>query len=154
MDSVQPASGWKLDERPNTMIFYPTEIDYNTLRHQSQPYVLILQDPRDIINIVKFTIKPSRIWSHLRGDEAWNPWWRTTLLIQSPDKLPLPTLDASRGEPTNYLADALKQALQTSIAFLTFIQELQAAHTHPTTLVRAAPDGAYILSHAKKDNST
>jgi hypothetical protein len=124
MDSVQPASGWKLDERPNTMIFYPTEIDYNTLRHQSHPYVLILQDPRAINNIIKFTIRPPRIRSYLRGDEAWNLWWRTTLLIQSPDTLPLPTLDASRGEPTNYLAEALNQALRTSIAFLTSIQEL------------------------------
>ena len=32
MDSVQPAGYWKLDERANTMIFYPTEINYNTLR--------------------------------------------------------------------------------------------------------------------------
>ena len=75
-------------------------------------------------------------------------------MIQSPDTLPLPTLDATRGEPTHYLVEALNQALQTSIAFLTSIQELQAAQSHPTTLLRAAPDGAYILSHAKKDNST
>ena len=34
------------------------------------------------------------------------------------------------------------------------IQELQAAHSHSTILLCAAPDGAYILSHAKKDNST
>ncbi len=81
MDSGQPAGGWKLDERPNTMIFYPTEIDYNTLRQQSQPYVLILQDPRAINNIIKFTIRPPRTRSHLRGDEAWNPWWRTSLMI-------------------------------------------------------------------------
>jgi hypothetical protein len=37
---------------------------------------------------------------------------------------------------------------------LTSIQELQATHSHSITLLRAAPDGAYILSHAKKDNST
>jgi hypothetical protein len=154
MDSVQPACDWALDERPNTMIFYPTEIDYNTLRQQSQPYVLILQDPRAINNIIKFTIRPPRIRSYLRGDEAWYPWWRTALLVQSQDTLPLPTLDANRGEPTNYLAEALNQALQTSIAFLTSIQELQAAQSHPTTLLRAAPDGAFILSQAKKDNSS
>jgi hypothetical protein len=154
MDSVQPAGGWKLDERPNTTIFYPTEIDYNTLRQQSQPYVLSLQDPRVINNIIKFTIRPPSIRSHLREDEAWNPWWRTALLIQSPYTMPLPTLDASRGEPTTYLAEALKQALQTSIAFLTSIQELQATHIHPTILLRAALDGAFTLSHAKKDNST
>ena len=48
----------------------------------------------------------------------------------------------------------MKQALQASIAFLTSIQELQAAHSQSNTLLRAAPDGAYILSHAKKDIST
>jgi len=31
LDSVQPASDWKLDEITNTVIFYPTEIIYNTL---------------------------------------------------------------------------------------------------------------------------
>jgi hypothetical protein len=154
MDSVQPTSGWKLNKRLNTMTFYPTEINYNTLRQQAQPYVLVLQDPRAINNIIKFTIRPPRIRSHLRGDEAWNPWWRTSLLVQSPDTLSLPTLEASCGEPTCYLREALKQALQASIAFLTSIQELQAAHSHSNILFRAAPDGAYILSHAKKDNST
>ena len=57
-DSVQPAGGWNMDERPNTVIFYPTETDYNTLRQQSQPYVLVLQDPRAINDIIKFTIRP------------------------------------------------------------------------------------------------
>jgi hypothetical protein len=48
----------------------------------------------------------------------------------------------------------LKQALQASVAFLTSIQELQATRSHSTILLRAAPDGAYILFHAKKDNPT
>ncbi len=98
MDSVQPAGDWKLDERPNTMIFYPTEINYNTQRQHAQPYVLVVQVPQAIQNIIKFTIRPLRIWSNLRGDEAWNPWWRTALLVQSPDTLPLPPLEASCGE--------------------------------------------------------
>ena len=75
-------------------------------------------------------------------------------MVQSPNTIPLSTLDASCGEPTSYLGEALKQALHASIAFLTSIQELQAAHSHSTILLRAAPDGAYILSYAKKDNST
>ena len=66
---------------------------------------------------------------------GWCNMVKGSPLIQSPDTLPLPTLDASRGEPTKYLAEALKQALQTSIAFLTYIQELQAAHTNPTILL-------------------
>ena len=67
LDSVQPVSNWKLDERPNTIIFYPAEINYNTLRQQAQPYVLVLQDPRAIQIIIKFTIRPPRISYHLRG---------------------------------------------------------------------------------------
>ena len=42
MDSVQPAGDWKMDERPNTMVFTPTEINYNTLRQHAQPYVFVL----------------------------------------------------------------------------------------------------------------
>ena len=56
--------------------------------------------------------------------------------------------------PTGYLGEALKQALQAAVSFVTSIQELQAAHSHSTILLRAGSDGAYILSHAKKDNST
>ena len=76
------------------------------------------------------------------------------MLVQSLDTLPLPTLEASSGEPTRYLGEALNQALQASIAFFTSLQELQAAHSHSNILLRAASDGSYILSHAKKDNST
>jgi hypothetical protein len=136
------------------MIFTPTEINYNTLRQHTQQYVLILQDPRSIQNTIKFTVRPPRIRTHLKGDGAWNPWWRTALLIQSPDTLPLPTLQASCGEATSYLRDALQQALHTSAAFLSSIRELQTAHTQATYNLRAAPDGAYILSRAKKDSPT
>jgi hypothetical protein len=37
---------------------------------------------------------------------------------------------------------------------MTSIQELHTIHSHSSILLRAAPGGAYILSHAKKDNST
>jgi len=50
--------------------------------------------------------------------------------------------------------EAQKQALQAPVAFMSSIQELQATHYQSTILIRAAPDGAYILSHAKKVNST
>ena len=76
------------------------------------------------------------------------------MLVQSQDTLPLPTLEATCGEPTGYLGEALKQAIQASIAFMTSIQELQAAHSHSNILLRAAPYGAYIFSHAKKNNSS
>jgi len=89
LESVQPTGNWKLDDRTNTVIFTPIEVNYNTLRQQTQQYVLILQDPRSIQNPIKFTIKPPIIQTHHKGDAAWNPWWRTALLIQSPNTLPL-----------------------------------------------------------------
>ena len=136
------------------MIFTPTEINYNTLRQQTHQYVLILQDPRSNQNTIMFTVRPPRIRTHLKGDGAWNPWWRTALLVQSLDTLPLPTLQALSGEATGYLKDALQQALQTSVAFLSSIRELKTSHTQATLNLRAAPDGAYIISHAKKDSSS
>ena len=75
-------------------------------------------------------------------------------MVQSPDTLPLQTLEAPCGEPTSYQGEALNLTLQASIASLPSIYKLQAVHSHSTILLRAAPDGTYILSHAKKDNST
>jgi hypothetical protein len=76
------------------------------------------------------------------------------LLVQSPDTLPLPTLDAYCGEPAGYLGEALKHALHTSVAFLISIHEIHTSHSQASILLRAAPDGVYILSHVKKDSST
>jgi hypothetical protein len=143
-----------LDDRANTVIFNPTEISYNTLRQQTQQYVLILQDPRSILNTIMFTVRPSEIRSHLTGNGAWNPWWRSAMLVQSLDTLPLPTLHALSGEATGYLRDAMQQALQTSVAFLSSIRKLKTTHIQATLNLRAAPDGAYIISHAKKDSSS
>jgi hypothetical protein len=58
LDSVQPTTPCNTDERHNTMVFTPTEENYNPLRQQAQPYVILLQDPRSINNIIKFSIKP------------------------------------------------------------------------------------------------
>jgi len=154
MDSVQLASGWRLDDIISTVIFTPTEINYNTLRHRAHQYVLILQDPRSIQNTIKFAVIPQRNPTYLKGDGAWILWWRTALLVQSPDTLPLRTMEASCGEDTCYLMDALQQTLHTSTAFRSSIRELQTSHTHASYNLRTAPDGAYILSHAKKDSST
>jgi hypothetical protein len=74
--------------------------------------------------------------------------------VQSPDILPLPTLEDSNGEATSYLKNALQQALQTSVSFLFSIRELHTTNSQATNALRAAPDGSYILSHAKKDTSS
>ena len=81
LDSVQPSTPWHANEKHNTLVFTPTKVDYTPLRLQAQPYVILLQDPRSINNIVKSSIKPPRIRSHTRGDEVWNPWWRKTMLV-------------------------------------------------------------------------
>jgi hypothetical protein len=52
------------------MVITPIEVDYNPYRLQAESYVVILQDPSSINNIIKFSIKPPRIRSHDRGDEA------------------------------------------------------------------------------------
>ena len=40
-----------------------------------------LMDPRAFDNIIKFIIKPPEIRTHHSGGEAWNPWWRTAVLV-------------------------------------------------------------------------
>jgi hypothetical protein len=90
-------------------------VEYNPYRLQAQPYVIQLQDARSINNIVKSSVKPPIIRSHTKGDEAWNPWWRTTMLVQSPDTLPLPNMsDNNTGHTTGYLHLALQQAKTTT----------------------------------------
>ena len=85
LDSVQPTTRWVTDPRPNTMVITPIEVEYNPYRLQAESYVILLQDPRLVNNIIKFFVIPPRIRPHTRGDEAWNPWWRAALLVQSPD---------------------------------------------------------------------
>ncbi len=35
LDSIQPVTGWESDDRENTMVFIPIEVDYNPLRQQA-----------------------------------------------------------------------------------------------------------------------
>jgi hypothetical protein len=127
--SIQQATGWTYEDRENTTVFTPTEVNYNPLRLQAQQYVLILQDPTAVQNTIKFAIKPPRIRSYKRGDEAWTPWWRTALLVQSPDLLPLPAMSHDKRETTGYLRYALQQALYTTGAFLSSMRELTNTHS-------------------------
>jgi hypothetical protein len=137
------------------MVFTPIDVDHNSYRLQAQSYVVLLQDPRSINNITNFSVKPPKIRSHTRGDEAWNPWWRTALLVQSPDTLPLPNMsDNNIGHTTGYLHLALQQAKTMTSAFLSSIQELKTAHIQSSTILKHAPNGSFILAHQKKDTST
>ncbi len=58
LDSVQPTTRWIRDTRENTVVFTPSEVDYNPLRLQAQPYVILLQDIKLINDIIKFSITP------------------------------------------------------------------------------------------------
>jgi hypothetical protein len=58
----------------------------------------------------------------------------------------------SKGDATGYLMNASHQAMHTTEAFLTSIRELATTHSRASIVLRAAPDGSFILSHAKKDN--
>ena len=58
MDSMQPSTPWHTYERQNTMVFTPTEVDYNLLRLQAQQYAILLQDLISINNSIKFSITP------------------------------------------------------------------------------------------------
>ncbi len=40
------------------------------------------------------------------------------------------------------------------MSFLSSIRELHTTHSHATNALRAAPNGSYILSHAKKNTSS
>jgi len=55
---VQPSTKWHTYARANKMVPIPTEMGYKYLRLQSQPYVILLQDPRSINNIIKFSVNP------------------------------------------------------------------------------------------------
>jgi hypothetical protein len=44
--------------------------------------------------------------------------------------------------------------MYTTGAFLSSIQELTATHSQNFVALRAAPDGSFIISHAKKDISS
>jgi hypothetical protein len=137
------------------MVFTPIEVEYNPFRLQAQSYVILLQDPRSINNIIKFSVKPQRIRPHTRGDDAWNPWRRTTLLIQSPDLLPLPNMsDTNTGYTSGYPQLALQQAKTTIATFLSSICELKTTHTQSTTTLKQAPNGSFILAHEMTDTST
>jgi hypothetical protein len=63
-------------------------------------------------------------------------------------------MDDSKGDAQDYLRNALHQALHTTGAFLSSIWELITTHSHASIALRAAPDGSFILSHAKKDTSS
>ena len=58
------------------------------------------------------------------------------------------------GYTNGYLRLSVHQAKRTTEAFLSSIRELTTTHTQTYPTLKQAPDGAYILTHPKKDTST
>ncbi len=92
LDAVQPATRWMADERANSAAFTPMDVDYNPIRLQSMPCALYLTHPENPSTTTMYLIRPPRLRSDFRGDAQWAPWWRTTILVQSPTSLPFPSM--------------------------------------------------------------
>ena len=76
IDSVQPFTAWQTAGQANTVTFTPTEVDYNPLRLQEQPYTLMLTHPTNPTTQEFYSIRPPRLRTNARGDRAWAEWWR------------------------------------------------------------------------------
>jgi len=108
LDAVQPATGWIADERANTAAFTPMDVDYNPIRLQSMPCALYLTHPENPSTTTRYLIRPPRLRSDLKGDAQWAPWWRITILVQSPTSLPIPSTSAYKHNTAQgYLLHAL-----------------------------------------------
>jgi hypothetical protein len=111
LDSIQPATRWAHADTPNTFTFMPMKVDYNPLRLQAQSYPMVLTHLDTPTIDETYSIRPSRLRTHARGDAAWTRWWRTAILIQCPTALPMPIMnDQAPHTPTGYLQIALTKA--------------------------------------------
>ena len=91
---------WMADERINTATFTPLDVDYNPVLLQSMPCILYLAHPESPSTTTKYLIRPPSRRSDLKGDAYWAPWWRTSIPVQSPTTLPLPTMSAQNPHNT------------------------------------------------------
>ncbi len=92
IDTVQPATFWSVGQQPNSVAFFPNEIEYNPLRLQAHPYTLILQHPTNPTTPELYSIRPPKLRTNARGDHAWAMRWRTTVFIQCDLPLPIPPM--------------------------------------------------------------
>ncbi len=74
IDSIQPATTWSTAGQANTITFTPTEVAYNPLRLQAQPYTLMLTHPTNLTIQEFYQIRPLRLLANARGDHAWAEW--------------------------------------------------------------------------------
>ena len=115
IDTIQPATVWNVGQQPNIVTFFPSEIDYNPLRLQTQPYTLILHHPTNPTLPEFYSIRPPRLRTNARGDYAWAEWWRTAIFVQCDLPLPIPPMaDHDCNTPTGYLKHALSQGIASA----------------------------------------
>jgi hypothetical protein len=155
IDTIQPATFWRAGQQPNSVTFFPSEIDYNPLRLQAQPYTLILQHPTNPTIPEFYSIRPPKLRTNAKGDYAWAAWWRTAIFVQCDLPLPIPTMaEHANDMPTGYLQRALLDGLTASLTFLTSIQRTNDNFSLATPNLRPAPDGSYIIPHQKRNTTT
>ena len=122
LDTIQPATRWVANERPNTTTFTPPDVDYNPDRLQSMHCALYLTHPDSPSTTTRYLIRPPRLCSDLMGDAYWAPWWRTSNMVKSPTSLPFPTMSAHNPHNTQgYLLQSLTQGMDLAISYLTSI---------------------------------
>ena len=109
LGTIQPATKWTTDERPNAATFTPLDVDYNPVLLQSMPCALYLTHPDSLATTTRYLIRPPRLRSNLREDAYWAPWWRASILVQSPTSLTLLNMSAQNHHTTQgYLLHALR----------------------------------------------
>ena len=155
LNAIQPVTKWAADERPNTTTFTPMNVDCNPVRLQSMPCALYLTHPDSPSTTTTYLIRPPRPRSDLRGDAYWAPWWRTSILLQSPTPLPLPSMFVQNPHTAQgYLLHALTQGMEMAISYLTSINVITPEYLTTTPTLLPTFDGAYIISHLRKDTSS
>ena len=118
------------------------------------PCAIYLTHPETPTTNTRYLIRPPRLRSDLRGDAHWAPWWRSAILVQSSTSLPLPSMSAHDHDiAQGYLLTALTKGIEMAKSFLSSLtispEDLKAS---PPLL--PTPDGAYIISHLRKDTSS
>jgi hypothetical protein len=102
-----------------------------------------------------YLIRPPCFRSDLMGNAYWAPWWRTSILVQSPTSLPLPSMAAQNPRTTHgYILHALTMTMEMAISYLTSINIITPEYLTTTSTLLPTPDGSYIISHLCKDTSS
>ena len=124
------------------------DVDYNPFRLQSMPCSLYLTHHESPTETTRYLIRPPRLRLDRIVNNYWPPWWRTTILVQSPNSLPISSV--SGNDPhilQGYLQLALIEGLKIATTYLTSTNPITHEYTTATPTLISAPDGSHIISH-------